>query len=176
MVNRLQYLLVLLFLCGANAVRSYEVDDKHLTISIEENDKHTLHTLTKHADDIPRQRSLLRSNNAKDDLTKTPSVTSPLNQQIWIGPTKFNESIEKGLSNVLKFLMGWFIFICVVGSVMRCVLCCDTMRSERNYNLLNLYNSFIENDCENESQEGIALESFSDTPTEDTSSESDYDA
>ena len=72
------------------------------------------------------------------------------------------EAIEKGLSNVLKFLMGWFIFMCLVGTIMRCVLCCDTMRSERNYNLLSLYNSFIDNDCENESQhEGIALESFS---------------
>lgn len=166
----MKYLLILLLLCDAIAVRSHEL--------------HSIIRRSKNADDndIPRQHPL-RSNNGKDIDTKTSKettisavVTPPLNQQIWIGPTKFNEAIEKGLSNVLTFLMGWFIFICVVGSVMRCVLCCDTMRSERNYNLLNLYNSFIENDCENESQEGIALESFSDTPTEDTSSESDYDA
>jgi len=137
----------------------------------------------KKSDDIPLQRSLLRSNNVKDIDMKTSKettipavVTSPLNQQIWIGPTKFNEAIEKGLSNVLKFLMGWFIFMCVVGTIMRCFLCYDTMQSERNYNLLSLYNSFIDNDCENESQEGISLESFNDTHTEDTSSESDYDA
>ena len=169
MVDRLQYLLVLLFLCGAITVRSHELHSSIIRSEFEDN--------YKNADDI-KATFILRSNNVKADLTKTPSVvSSPLNQQIWIGPTKFNEAIEKGLHNIVIFLMGWFIFICVVGSVMRCVLCCDTMRSERDYNLLSLYNSFIENDCENESQEGIALDSFSDTHTEeDTSSESDYDA
>ena len=171
MVNTMKYLLILLTLCCA-IVRP-ELHSPIRSSEFKDNERYMLHT-----DDIPRQRSLLRSNNVKDieETTIPVVVTSPLNQQIWIGPTKFNEAIEKGLSNVVKFLMGWFIFMCVVGTIMRCFLCCDNMRSERNYNLLSLYNSFIDNDCENESQhEGIAL-SFSDTHTEDTSSASDYDA
>ena len=166
----LQYLLILLFLCGAIPVRS-ELHSPIRSSEFKDNDRY------KNADDVPRQHSLLRSSNIKNDDLKTGKettipavVTSSLNQQS-------TDAIEKGLSNVVKFLMGWFIFMCVVGTIMRCFLCCDTMRSERNYNLLSLYNSFIENDCENESQhEGITLESFSDTYTEDTSSVSDYDA
>ena len=172
----MKYLLILLTLCCA---RSHELHSSIRSNEFKYDDRYKY----KKSDDIPLQRSLLRSNNVKDIDMKTSKettlpavVSSPLNQQIWIGPTKFNEAIEKGLSNVVKFLMGWFIFMCVVGTIMRCVLCCSTMRSERNYNLLSLYNSFIDNDCENESQhEGIAL-SFSDTHTEDTSSVSDYDA
>lgn len=95
----MKYLLILLTLCCA-IVRSHEL---HSPIRSSEfkDDRY------KNADDMPMQRSLLRSNNVKDIDMKTSKetsipvvVTSPLNQQIWIGPTKFNEAIEKGLSNV----------------------------------------------------------------------------
>ena len=102
-----------------------------------------------------QHRSLLRTNN-NDVSSRQLQQIMPYGMN-----NNLNDGIMKGLSNLGLFLMGWMIFICVVGGAMRCFLCCEFMQNNPNYNLQNLYNSFIDrDDCYENNEEGIALESF----------------
>ena len=110
-----------------------------------------------HTQEAVSLRSLLRTNN-NDVSSRQLQQVMPYGMN-----NNLNDGITKGLSNLGLFLMGWMIIICVVGGAMRCFLCCEFMQNNPNYNLQNLYNSFIgRDDCYENNEEGIALESFRD--------------
>mmetsp|Transcript_47885 Transcript_47885/g.101748 ORF Transcript_47885/g.101748 Transcript_47885/m.101748 type:complete len:200 (-) Transcript_47885:425-1024(-) len=127
--------------------------------------------------DEPKKRSLLRTENKKlqeegegDKIQILP--TAHLLGQIWIpNPIRgdLREGINKGLFNVLIVFIIWFAFMCSIGGAMRCYLCCETMRTDPNYTLWSLYDSFADRESlpafDNET-EGIALDSIRSTDGE----------
>ena len=105
----------------------------------------------------------------------TPPLPSPatlLQSQIWnVVDSPLDAAIMKGLHGVGMFLLGWFCVMCVIGTAMRCYLCCDKLRSgDRDWR--SLYDSFADGEeshddddsstaaYENE-EEGIALDALS---------------
>ena len=135
-----------------------ELPRKNITaneIIMTNDDRYAFRTHTQEAVSL-QQRSLLKTNNDVSSRQLQQIMPYGMNNNL-------NDGITKGLSNLGLFLMGWMIFICVVGGAMRCFLCCEFMQNNPNYNLQNLYNSFIDrDDCYENNEEGIALESFRD--------------
>ena len=69
--------------------------------------------------------------------------------------------IAQGLRNVGLFLAGWFALTCVVGSAMRCCLCCRTLWAEAECDPQTLVDAFLDRDPRmlDRDSEGIALQS-----------------
>lgn len=117
-----------------------------------------------------QKRSLRRTENENVEENgggvKQMLPASYLLNQIWYSnpiTDELRDGINKGLFNVGKFLIVWIVFMCTIGGVMRCYLCCNTMWTDSNYNLRSLYDSFADREpmpaFDNES-EGIALDSL----------------
>lgn len=119
------------------------------SVSIDSIDSMPSSTSNQHdISDQYQEHPMLRIGESSSLETEDGALNSVRMLQQWYANPTFNhvlrKGIIKGMFNVIVFVAVWFVLMCGIGGAMRCYLCCETMRSNPNYTLRQLYDSFAD--------------------------------